>query len=527
MHRNPFTYHSTGRFTPIVLDYLDGAPLLTDHSIFRPDQEGLGAAMSARRFDPGMRARLSSALERQYAGVAITPETRANLDALKREGTLTVTTGHQLCLFTGPLYLPFKILNVIRLARELTTADRAVVPIFWMASEDHDRAEIDHAWMNGKKITWPSEGGGAAGKAKLTGIGAVLTELDPLLGAGAHADELRAMVSACYREEHTLAQATRLFINALFGRFGLVILDGDDADLKRAFAPIMQEELLNEVVKRTVDYANQKLEEHYTVQAHARDINLFYLRDGARSRIVREDDRYRVLDVGPSFTLDELLAELQQHPERFSPNVLMRPLYQETILPNIAYVGGGGELAYWLQLRWLFQGMQLPMPALVLRTSATLLSAKDDARWKELGLEIGDLFADANELRARVATAQAGFSTDLSRERADLQEFFDRLGTRVRVVDPTLVGTVITSAQQAAKGLAHVEEKLVRAAKRQQETALQRIDSVLAHVFPEGMLHERRDNFMPWYCANGPTFFDELLAQLDPLDAQFSVLTDQ
>jgi len=527
MQRHPIPYRSTNRFTPIVLGYLDGAPSLNEHSIFHPDREGLRSAMAARRFDPQMRTRLSSALERQYAGVNITPETRANLNALKSEGTLTVTTGHQLWLFTGPLYLPFKILNVIRLARELTTPDRAVVPIFWMAAEDHERAGIDHAWINGKKITWPSEGGGAAGKAKLTGIDAVLAELDPLLGVGTHADDLRAMLRAAYKPEHTLAQATRLFINALFGRFGLVILDGDDADLKSAFVPIMQEELLNEVVKRTVDYANQKLEGQYEAQAHARDINLFHLRDGHRSRIVREDDRYRVLDNGPSWMMDELLAELQQHPEKFSPNVLMRPLYQETILPNIAYVGGGGELSYWLQLRWLFQSMQLPMPALVLRTSATLLSAKDDARWKELGLEIGDLFADANELRARVATAQAGFSTDLSRERADLQEFFDRLSARVRVVDPTLVGTVLTGTQQAMKGLAHMEEKLVRAAKRQQETALQRIDGVLAHVFPEGMLHERRDNFMPWYCAKGPAFFDELLAQLDPLDARFTVLTDQ
>lgn len=524
MTRHPVPYRATGRFAPIVTDYVEGAPALREFFIHPPDMEGLHAAMAARSFDPTMRAVLGQVLEDQYAGVDVPIAVRTNLDALTREGTLTVTTGHQLCLFTGPLYVPFKILNVIRLAREISTAVRAVVPVFWMATEDHDREEIRFVWINGKKVIWSGDGGGPAGRAPLTGIDEVVREAEALLGAGPNADELRDLLRACYREEHTLAQATRLFINALFGRYGIVVIDGDDARLKRAFAPIIQEELLNEVTSRTVQYANEKLEGHYALQAHARDINLFHLRPGHRSRIVREDDRYRVLDGGPEFTLDQLLVELELHPEYFSPNVLMRPLYQETVLPNIAYVGGGGELAYWLQLRWLFQGLRVPIPALVLRTSAALLSAKDLARWKEFGLDATDLFSSADAINARVASSLASFSTDLGEERSRLQAVFDALGERVRQTDPTLEGTVRSGAQKAMKGIDHIEEKLVRAAKQQQEVALHRVKGIFERAFPDGGLQERRDNFMPWYAAQGPDFFDELLLHLYPLDPRFSVL---
>ena len=298
MPRHAVPYRTTGRFSPIAVDYVEGRPELREFFAYIPDRTGLAAAMAERGYDPAMRATLSAVLQDQYKGLAVDQAVSANLDALRQEGTLTVTTGHQLCLFTGPLYVPFKILNTIRLARGLSTPERPVVPVFWMATEDHDRAEIDHTWIGGKKVQWPGEASGAVGRLDLDGIEAAVAEAESLLGPGPHADELRALLRSCYREEHTLAQATRLFVNALFGRFGLVILDADDARLKRAFAPIMQEELLNQVTERTVRYANEKLRTHYEPQAHARDINLFHLSSGHRSRIGLEGDNYRVLAFG-------------------------------------------------------------------------------------------------------------------------------------------------------------------------------------------------------------------------------------
>lgn len=524
MSRIPIAYRATGRFSPIVLDHLDDHVDLREFRSFSPDREGLHAALAARRFPEATRRTLCAALEDQYAGMSVQPAVRRHLDLLRRPDTLTVTTGHQLCLFTGPLYVPFKILNTIRLAAELSTPERPVVPVFWMATEDHDRAEIDHAFIRGHRVDWPGAAGGAVGRMKLEGITATLDAVDALLGPGSHADELRSLLRSCYRPEHSLATATRLFVDALFGRFGLVVLDADEPALKAAFAPVMREELVNEVAVRSVQYANEKLAAHYKVQAHARAINLFHLRPGHRSRIVAEGEHYRVLDGGPVFTLNELLRLLEEQPGALSPNVLLRPVYQECILPNIAYVGGGGELAYWFQLKWLFHAVQQPLPVLLLRTSAAFLSPKDLARTEALGLTPEELFLPQETLRARVARAEADFSTDLSAEREEAAAYYAALATRAQQADPTLKGAVEAVAARAMHGLDALERKLLRAAKRQQAEPLARLAQVEEGLFPGGGLQERRENFMPWYAAEGPAFFDRLLAELDPLDPRFSLL---
>lgn len=527
MQRIAIPYPETHRFSPLVEDYLKGDPGLREFYTWTPDRDGLEAAAAGRNFSLAARQVLCDTLERQYAGMAMQPQVRESLGRLRHPRALTITTGHQLCLFTGPLYVPFKVLNAVRVARALSTAERPVVPVFWMATEDHDRAEIDHAWINGTKVQWPGEAAGAVGRLPLDGIGAVLDQVDALLGPGSHADELRALLRRCYRPDHTLAQATRLFADALFGRFGVLVLGADEPALKRLFAPVMREELLNQVAVRCVRYANEKLDGHWRSQAFARDINLFHLRPGHRSRIELHGDRFQVLDGGPSFNLDELLAELEHRPEAFSPNVLMRPLYQETILPNIAYVGGGGELAYWMQLKWLFQAVQVPMPVLLLRTSAAFIGANDRKRLEKLGLPVQDLFKPLEALRQQVALNGASFGTSLDGEQRSVVRFYADLRQRAIAADPTLEGAVNAIEKRALHGLEQVGHKLVRAAKRRQELPIRQLEMVHERLFPAGGLQERRDNFMPWYTVEGPAFFDRLLAELDPLDRRFSVLAER
>ena len=524
MEHTPVPYRATGRFSELICDYLDGDPRLREFFQWGADQVGLAKAASSRRLDARARQLLCETLQRQYNGLQARPEVRANMERLRQPETLTVTTGHQLCLFTGPLYVPFKILNVVRLARKLSTPERPVVPVFWMATEDHDRPEIDHAYVNGTKVQWPGEAAGAVGRLKLGGITAVLDQVDALLGPGIHADEMRKLLRGCYRPEHDLATATRCFVDALFGRFGVLVLDADDPQLKQLFAPVMREELLNQIAQRAVHYADKELSAHYKTQAHARPINLFYLRPGHRSRIERVGGKYQVLEGGPAFSLDELLAELEAHPERFSPNVLLRPVYQEAILPNIAYVGGGGELAYWFQLKWLFQAVQVPMPVLLLRTSAAFIGAKDVQRLGSLGLSVGDLFLSQGELRVRLAREHAPFPTSMEQELKAAKAFYAVLRARAAAADPTLVASVEAMEKQALHRLDALGTKLLRAAKRQQHEPLDRLDTVYGHFFPGGGLLERRENFMPWYAREGPAFFDRLLDALDPLDPRFSVL---
>lgn len=524
MQRIAIPYAETGRFSRLVEDYLAGDPQLREFHQWPPDEDGLHQAASARAFDPAKREVLCRVLQQQYAGMQVDPAVRQNLQLLELPSTLTVTTGHQLCLFLGPLYVPFKVLNVVKLARRLSTPDRAVVPVFWLATEDHDRAEIDHAFINGAKVQWPGTPAGAVGRLKLEGIQAVLAQVEPLLGRGADADAMRDLLRRCYRAEYTLAQATRLFADALFGRFGVLVLDADDPELKRLFAPVMAEELINQVAARTVHYANEKLAGHWRSQAFARDINLFHLSPGKRSRIEQQNGKYQVLDGGPAFTFDQLNAELEAHPERFSPNVLLRPLYQETILPNIAYVGGGGELAYWMQLRWLFQAVQVPMPVLLLRTSAAFIGPKDVEALERLGLSVADLFRPLEALRAQVARHLVPFPVSVDAERALAASLYVALRERARAADPTLEGAVLAAEARAMHGLDAVERKLLRAAKRREQQPLDRLGRVYGRFFPAGGLQERRENFLPWYAREGPAFLDRLLDALDPLDPRFSVL---
>ncbi|MEX1132320.1 MAG: bacillithiol biosynthesis cysteine-adding enzyme BshC [Flavobacteriales bacterium] len=518
-------YAATRRFTPLVVDYLAQAEALRELYSFTPDLVGLRQAAEARNFDPASRLTLCTALAEQYQGMPLPDAVRDNLATLRRPDALTITTGHQLCLFGGPLYLTFKILNVVRLARSMSAElGRPVLPVFWMASEDHDRPEIDHTWINGTKVQWPGKAAGAVGHLRLHGIDAVLQQAVDALGPGPHAAEVRDLLYACYRSDRTLAEATRQFIHALFGRFGVLIVDGDDPALKQLFTPLMQEELLNQVAQRSVQYANERIAEQYKVQAFAREINLFHLRPGHRSRIVEEDGHYRVLDGGPSWNSEGLLAEVQAHPERFSPNVLMRPVYQETILPNIAYVGGGGELAYWLQLRWLFLGLRVAMPAVLLRTSAGFITPKALKQWKSMGLSTEELFAPLEELKAHVASRHASFITSVEEERIALASFYASLSAKAAAADSTLKASVEARAKAADKGLERIGKSLVRAAKRREHETLSRMDAVHSAVFPGGGLQERRDNILPLLAAHGEAFLDELLEKLDPLAQEFTLL---
>lgn len=525
MQRHTVPYKATGRFAPIVTDYLADAPALRALHTHRPDRPGILKAAAERRFTDAQRATLVDALHRQYAGLEMGDAVRHNLELLARPGTCTVTTGHQLCLFTGPLYVPFKILNAVRIAHELSTPERPIVPVFWMATEDHDLAEVDHAWVNGQRVQWPATAGGAVGRMELKGIGPVLDALERAMAPAPLNDALRSALHTAYAEGRTLAEATRRLVHHLFGAFGILIIDGDDPELKRAFVPIAERELLEGITAQVVQHASDQLAPSYAVQVNPRPLNLFHLAEGRRARIEREGDGFRVLDGGPSFTRSEVLAALAERPQDFSPNVLLRPVYQCTVLPDVAYVGGGGEVAYWLQLRPLFEAFGVPMPAVVLRTSAGVLTAKQARHWSSLGIGWEYLFRPVEEVHARIATQHSGVDTVLAAEREQLARVHADLRARLIRVDPTLEKAALAQEHRALRGLERLESKLLRAAKRRSQDLTGRADAVRAAFMPSG-LQERRDNILPWLNTR-PALLSELLELLDPFDTQFSVLVEE
>src|ERR1700744_222065 len=315
------SYHDTGYFSQTITDYLEDAPQLRPFYKYRPDIKGFGELLANKKVTAD-RWILAEVLKEQYGrisdvGIENSELVSSNIDLLKADNTYTVTTGHQLNIFAGPLYFIYKIVTAIKLARQLkeTFPDKNFVPVYWMASEDHDFAEINYTNIGGKKVHWWYEATGATGRINPDTMRQALNQYKGVLGMEHHAGELAEIVEKAYAGFDKLADATRYLVNALFGQYGLVIIDADDSRFKQQFAPIMERDIIEQNSFKNITATNtelQKLGVH--IQVNPRDINFFYLQDKSRERIVFEKDSYHVLNTETRFTEAELQKEVAEHP---------------------------------------------------------------------------------------------------------------------------------------------------------------------------------------------------------------------
>ncbi len=454
---------------------------------------------------------LVSVLGRQNAYLSLSDSSQKNIKSLAEEHTFTVTTGHQLCLFTGPLYFIYKIISTINLTQELKKKypDKHFVPVFWMATEDHDLEEVNHIHLFGKTIRWKTEQKGAVGSMSLEGMGDVLQELKSILGESENAQALMQLFSEAYLKHQSLAEAMRYLVNELFGEYGLVILDGDDARLKKQFVSTIKKDVLQQGFQKTIADCSSQLAVNYKAQAYVRPINFFRLSDGGRVRIERRVEE----------------QEIESNPENFSPNVLMRPLYQETILPNLAYIGGGAEVAYWLQLKTAFEQENIPFPILVLRNSVMWVEANRSKKMMQLELSVNDLFLEEQELHKQYVTKDSGKALDLQEEIKDLEQLFESI--ILKTSDEGMKSAVRAELQKQIKSLQSLEKRLLKSEKKQHETALQQISKLKNSLFPNNSLQERYDNFIPYYLKHGENFIKILQSELNPLESNFVILSPQ
>ena len=506
-------------FSPIFLDYINQKESLTDFYERAPHIDSFGEQLADKSLSDEQRNDLVQVLEQQYDSVEASDAVRDNIAALAEANTFTVTTGHQLNIFSGPLFFIYKLVTTINTCRQLQEAypDYRFVPVYWMASEDHDFAEINHFYLFGQRYEWNTEQQGAVGRFALDGIDEVVEALP----------EPVPLFEQAYREHKTLAEATRYFVNELFGEQGLVVLDADDATLKRSFLPVMQDDALEHTAKEAVESASQKLEDlDYRTQVFPREINLFYLTDRQRERLVKEDERYRVNNTDQYFSKEELQQEMEAHPERFSPNVVLRPLYQEIILPNLGYIGGPGELAYWLQLKPMFDHYQVPFPVLLPRNFALVISKTNAKKLRKIDLPVTDLFQDTDTLIKDFVESNAESSLSLGEEKAALADVYRQVEEKVLEVDGSLKGFIGAESNKAFKSLDNIEKRLKKAEEQKQETAVGQLETLKEKLFPGGGLQERQENLLNYH-INNPHFINELLEKFDPFDLRFNVLTEE
>lgn len=528
MPNDCITFQNSGYFSQLIVDYLNQEEKVQSLYHRFPSIESFELQMDEKKnnFSVENRTVLVSQLEEQNSVLEISEATKQNINSLKSENTFTVTTGHQLNLFTGPIYFIYKIVTTIKLAQELKKSfpNKNFVPMYWMATEDHDFDEINHFKFEGNKISWQKESKGPVGRLSTNGLDKVLDEFSHLLNSSKNATFLKELFKKSYLEHTNLAQSTRFLVNELFGEFGLVILDGDDISLKKIFLPYIEEELLNKENHIKV-LETSKLLEDYKIQVNPREINLFYITDTIRERIIFEDNLYKINNTLLSFTKSEILVELKNYAERFSPNVILRPLYQETILPNLAYVGGGGEIAYWLQLKSMFKINKVSFPILQLRNSALIVTEKQNKKIQKLNLSWKELFLKENELLTNKTDEFSNISFDFEEQKLFLQQQFEKLREIANHTDPSFLGAVEAQEAKQIKGLEKLEKRLLKAEKRNHQEKLERILSLKKELFPNQGLQERTINFSEISMNIEPEEFIKLLfSNFKPFTNNFNIL---
>ncbi len=473
---------------------------------------------------------LVEVLKNQYSHFEDATPTLPQIESLRSEKTFTVVTAHQPSLFTGPLYYIYKIVSAIKLTQRLNDRypEYHFVPVFVSGGEDHDFEEVNHLHLFNQRIVWENEESGSVGMMQTASLAPVLAELKSILGDREDAQRIYQLIERTHTRHTQYSDAILELTHELFKSYGLVVLNMNDRGLKNEFKAIVKEEITTRCSEDLVLQASQQLEaEGFKPQATPRAINFFYLRDQIRERIVWEEGIYKVLNTEFSFTPEAMVEEIDQHPERFSPNVVMRPIYQEKILPNLAYVGGGGEIAYWLERKSQFAHFRINFPMLVRRDSVLWVDKGSVKKLAKLNLTIPDIFAEEETLVKAYVKEQADTELTLAPQKAELEQLYDGIRTIAEQVDPTLKKAVLAELAKQTKVIEQLEGRLVRAEKQKHETAIKQIRSLKQKLFPNNGLQERFDNFLSLYVRNGEAVIPTLLETLDPLDKSMKVIVEE
>ena len=529
-HHIPFI--DTGYFSELMCDYLNDKKELQSFHNGVPSFKNLyqQSLKKKKAFSPRIRKTLCDTLNQQYRDIEMSSSVAENLQLLENENTLTVTTGHQLCLMTGPLYFIYKIVSTIKLCRQLNDKypDLDFVPIYWMATEDHDFEEISSFIFQGKKFRWNTKSVGAVGKIKTQSLKPLLDLFKQELGSSINANALKALIKKSYETGGDLSHATRIFVNSLFEVFGLLIIDGDDKALKKHFVPYLKEELQKQICSQSVLSQIENLKKDYNPQykpqVNPRDLNLFFFENGKRHRLVKNENGFSWEGKEKIIDTSKMMDWVEQSPEKFSPNVLMRPLYQEAILPNIAYFGGGGELAYWLELKSFFDTQKVPFPLLILRNSALVISKKNIRKISKFKLELKDLFLKRSALINKKVRQISNIDLDLSSFKKLLEEQFEYLESLILETDASFKGAVQAQKSKQFKGIDRLEHRLLKAQKIKLKDHIERLVLLQEKLFPGGYMQERVENFSDFYLQHGVEFIDFLMETFEPLSAEFSVI---
>ena len=522
-------YSDTGKFTKITLDYVAGANDLKDFYEHEVNIGGIKAAIEQRKKVNNNRGLLVEQLQIQYKNINDSDNVKANISRLSDENTFTVCTAHQPNIFTGHLYFIYKILHIIKLAEELKKQlpQYNFVPVFFMGSEDADLEELNHIIVDGKKYVWQTKQTGAVGRMKVDdNLLKLIDEIEGRLSVEKYGKEIIDTLKKCFQKNSSVEQSTFLLLHLLFKNYGLIVFLPDNAALKKEMIPVFEEDIFENTSSKIVSKTSDILSTKYKVQAYPREINLFYLKDNIRNRIMPVNDKFVVHDTEIIFTKEELKNELRNHPERFSPNVILRGLMQEKILPNIAFIGGGGEIAYWLELKDLFHFYEVPFPLLLVRNSFLIIEKKYYQLIQKLHLISADLFKGGENLLNEIVKKNTPNRLQLDEEKFQIQQAYYSIKKLVKEIDVTLEQHAEALETKSTKKLEALEKKMLRAEKRKFVDAKNQLSKILTSLFPNDALQERTENFMLFYSKWGDELFRILYEKSLTLEQEFCLIEE-
>lgn len=522
------SYQQTNSFSKIANDYITAEPALRPFYEYDVNMMGIQQAIEKRKAFSTNRKLLVDYLRQQYSSIEAAGPVKANIDSLADENTFTITTAHQPNIFTGHLYFIYKILHAVKLAASLQQQlpQYKFVPVYYMGSEDADLEELGEVYINGKTYKWETDQTGAVGRMKVDAqFTLLIDEVASQLGVELFGNDIIQKIRAAYTAGKTIELATFELVNDLFGNMGLVVLLPDARDIKRSFAPVIEKELKESFSHAAVEQTMAGFPSQYKIQAAGREVNLFYLQDNSRERIERTPGGFTAGEL--RFSKEALFEKLETEPENFSPNVILRPVFQEWILPNIAFIGGGGELAYWLELKKVFEAAEAPYPVLVLRNSFLILSKEVQQKMAALQLNNNDLFEPASGLLKKIVEKHSRIQLNLDKEKAALAGLYQNMSGVAAAADATLVNHVKALQVTAEKRIDLLEKKMYKAEKRRFEAQQRQLEKLRSVLYPTGNLQERVENLLPWYARFGTAFIHDLLDHSLFLEQQFCILSEK
>ncbi len=509
--------------------YVDENPLLEPFYKYQVRIENFEAIIHNKQNENINRDLLVEVLQEQYAKFEKSERVTDNIQLLASKNTFTIVTAHQPSLFTGPLYYIYKIISTINLSKALTAyyPGFQFVPVFVTGGEDHDFEEVNHANIFNKTLVWENDEQGSVGMMKTSSLQNVLAELKDLLGESEKGKKIYEEIEQSHTSHKIYSDAVIDLMHRFFKEDGLVVLNMNHVKLKRSFIPFIKEEIIKQPSHVLVEQTAEMLSDvGFKQQATAREINFFYLNNQIRERVVFEDDVFKVLNTDLVFTTKEMEKEIENHPEYFSPNVIMRPIYQESILPNLAYIGGGGEIAYWIERRSQFEYFKVNFPMLIRRDSVLWIDRSTSKKMEKLDLDVEAIFKDTEVLIKEFVHKNTEEDLNLNSQKEEVNKVFESVKELAKNIDATLVGKIEAEQTKSVKSLEQLEARLIKSKKQKYEIEINQIRSLKAKLFPNNGLQERYDNLISFYFTYGEDFFKILKENLNPLDRKFVVIRD-